>query len=41
MPYQPPGLKGQLVVVDGVGTGDDVFQRLVRVVDEQLKSPAA
>ncbi|HEX5616167.1 MAG TPA: adenylate kinase [Acidimicrobiia bacterium] len=33
--------RGQLVVVDGVGTGDDVFDRLVRVVDEQLKSPAA
>lgn len=33
--------RGQLVVVDGVGTGDEVFRRLVEVVDEQLKSPAA
>jgi adenylate kinase len=33
--------RGQLVTVDGVGEGEEVFKRLVRVVDEHLKSPAA
>ena len=34
------GRAGCLTVVDGVGDGDDVFERLVKVVDEQLRSDA-
>ena len=30
------GQLGLLVVVDGVGEGDEVFERLVKVVDEQI-----
>jgi adenylate kinase len=29
--------RGQLVTVDGVGEGDDVFERLVKVVDEHAR----
>jgi adenylate kinase len=30
--------KGMLVLVDGVGEGDDVFERLVKVVDDNVTS---
>jgi adenylate kinase len=31
--------RGQLVEVDGVGTEDDVFERLVKVIDSSLADP--
>ena len=31
--------KGMLVPVDGVGEGDDVFERLIKVIDDHVTSP--